>query len=77
MARRTSSWPRPGRCAIATGYRPSSSRSGPTLARDVAVARALREALGDDLELYPDANQHYWAAYPERFLERTRDCSLR
>lgn len=50
---------------------------GPDLAQDVAVARALREALGDEMVLYPDANQQYSASDAERFLERTRDCGLR
>lgn len=54
----------------------------PTIAEDVAVVKAVREALGDDLEIMVDANQgwrvHGLAPYPEwdykRALNFARAC---
>lgn len=44
---------------------------------DAAVAAGLREALGSEIRLYPDANQRFSAGEALRFLDRSRDCDLR
>jgi L-alanine-DL-glutamate epimerase-like enolase superfamily enzyme len=44
---------------------------------DAAVAVGLREALGTEIRLYPDANQRYTAGEALRFLDRSREADLR
>jgi len=44
---------------------------------DAAVANGLRDALGPEVRLYPDANQRYSAGEALRFLDRSRDADLR
>jgi L-alanine-DL-glutamate epimerase-like enolase superfamily enzyme len=50
---------------------------GPDLRQDIGVARALRRSLGDNVELYADANGRYSAADAGSFLAATADLRLR
>jgi L-alanine-DL-glutamate epimerase-like enolase superfamily enzyme len=59
------------------GARTVKFKIGPALEKDVAVARALRDGLGDAVELYADANAQYSFAEATRFLRQTEDCRLR
>lgn len=44
---------------VATGYRALKLRVGDTPARDIARVRAVRQAVGEDIELLADANTGY------------------
>lgn len=44
---------------VATGYRALKLRVGDTAAKDIARVRAVRRAVGDDIELLVDANTGY------------------
>ena len=44
---------------IAGGYRALKLRVGDTAARDIARVRAVREAVGDEIEILVDANTNY------------------
>jgi L-alanine-DL-glutamate epimerase-like enolase superfamily enzyme len=59
------------------GARTVKFKIGPNLEQDIAVARALREGLGDGVELYADANAQYSFADAVRFLRLTENCRLR
>jgi L-alanine-DL-glutamate epimerase-like enolase superfamily enzyme len=50
---------------------------GPDLRQDIAVAAALRAALGDSVRLYADANGRYSAAEATAFADATGDLRLR
>lgn len=58
-------WQEPGLLAeealthVATGYRALKLRVGDTAAKDIARVRAVRRAVGDDIELLVDANTAY------------------
>jgi L-alanine-DL-glutamate epimerase-like enolase superfamily enzyme len=58
------------------GIRSFKPKVGLDLEQDVAVVLALREALGPDAILCPDANQGYLPAEAAAFLERTRPAGL-
>ena len=44
---------------IATGYRAIKLRVGDTAAKDIARVRAVRKAVGDDIDILVDANTNY------------------
>lgn len=44
---------------VATGYRALKLRMGDTPARDIARVRAVRDAVGDEIEILTDANTGY------------------
>jgi L-alanine-DL-glutamate epimerase-like enolase superfamily enzyme len=59
------------------GVRTLKFKIGPNLRQDIAVAVALRGALGESVRLYADANGRYSAAEATAFAHATRDLRLR
>lgn len=61
---------------VASGYRALKLRVGDTAARDVARVRAVREALGDGIELLVDANTGYTLDDVRRVMPAFEECNV-
>lgn len=64
------------RLHVANGYRALKLRVGDTAARDIARVRAVREALGDDIELLVDANTSYTLDDVRRVMPAFEECNI-
>lgn len=61
---------------IASGYRALKLRVGDTAAKDIARVRAVRAAVGDDIELMVDANTGYTVDDVRRVMPAFEECGI-
>ena len=64
------------RLHIASGYRALKLRVGDTAARDIARVRAVRDAVGDGIELLVDANTNYTLDDVRRVMPAFEECAV-
>jgi D-galactarolactone cycloisomerase len=61
---------------IASGYRALKLRVGDTAARDIARVRAVRQAVGEEIELLVDANTNYTLDDVRRVMPAFEECGI-
>lgn len=61
---------------VATGYRALKLRMGDTPALDIARVRAVRRAVGDDIEILVDANASYTMEMARRVVPVLAECGV-
>ena len=61
---------------VASGYRALKLRVGDAPARDIARVQAVRQALGDEIEILVDANTNYTLAAAKRVLPAFAECGV-
>jgi D-galactarolactone cycloisomerase len=61
---------------VATGYRALKLRVGDTAARDIARVQAVRQAVGDGIELLVDANTGYTVDDVRRVMPAFEECAV-
>jgi D-galactarolactone cycloisomerase len=61
---------------IASGYRALKLRVGDTAAKDIARVRAVRDAVGDGIELMVDANTSYTVDDVRRVMPAFEECGV-
>ena len=61
---------------VASGYRALKLRMGDTPARDIARVRAVRKAVGDDIDILTDANTAYTVDDVRRVMPAFEECAV-
>jgi L-alanine-DL-glutamate epimerase-like enolase superfamily enzyme len=61
---------------VQDGYRAVKLRMGDTPARDIARVRAVRQAVGDEVEILTDANTAYTVDDVRRVMPAFEDCNV-
>ena len=61
---------------VAAGYRALKLRMGDTPARDIARVRAVRKAVGDDIDILTDANTAYTLDDVRRVMPAFEECAV-
>ena len=61
---------------VASGYRALKLRMGDTPVRDIARVRAVRKAVGDDIDILTDANTAYTVDDVRRVMPAFEECAV-